>query len=221
MSVVSRNASLLVLALGLFACGGGDESLNQLDNRLTSKNEIDPAIAASLEDQIMVDPALAAQANDDAIRPAREPYQSQVPAGEGRGAAGGQTLGGLAAQQAFNSRDSFNGCGLSVHYSAEYAAKLPADLPLYNGSKVIEAAGSDDNGCRLRAISASAPAELQMVGTHYVKSAKAAGYSTEVARDGKGLLISGKRAADGGAFYVVLQPGDGGTVADLVVNNGR
>jgi hypothetical protein len=33
-------------------------------------------------------------------------------------------------------------------------------------------------------------------------------------------MVSGKRVADGGAFYVVLTPVSGGTTADLVVNNG-
>ncbi len=217
----------LTLALPLAACSGSN-SLNEMDAKLTAKGEADPALTAALEDQIMVDPTLSGQANDHAIRPTAEPYQAPVPAGEGRAtptlaaaANPAQTLGSLAAQQAGIEKDAFNGCGLNVHYSMDYAAKLPADLPLPEAARVTEAAGSDDNGCRLRAVSHSVGAPMAQVANHYANSAARAGYRVSSASEGSGRMVSGKRASDGGAFYVILTPDGAGTSADLVVNNGR
>ncbi len=213
------------LALSLAACGGGSDkaALDKLDGKLTGKGEADPALTAALEDQIMVDPALAGQANENAIRPATAPYQAPIPVAEGAKMsvpAVSSTLGGLAEQQAESAKDSFNGCGLNVQYSADYAARLPADLPLYPQSQVSEAAGSDQGGCKLRAVSHNSSANLKAVATYYAAAAGKAGYRVTSKVEGNGVLVSGKRAADGGAFYVVLSPVSGGTSADLVVNNG-
>ncbi len=227
----------------LTACGGEKSELDQLDTKLSSKDAVDPAMTAALEDQIMVDPSLSSQANDHAIRPPSEPMQTPVPVTEGTPAkiapaattapAGMtlaaappkaqpvSTLGGLAAQQAEFSRDSFNGCGLNVQYSMEFAARLPNDLPLYPQSKVIEAAGSDDNGCKLRALTLSTAAPIRTVAQHYAKIGTQAGYRVSSKSEPDGVMVSGKRAADGGAFYVILNPIQDGTSADLVLNNGK
>lgn len=212
------------LALTLAACGGSDKAaLDTLDGELTGKGDADPALTAALEDQIMVDPALSGQANEDAIRPASQPYQAPIPATEIAPQSkpdASPTLGSLAEAQAEISKDSFNGCALDVQYSADYAARLPADLPLYPQSQVSEAAGSDQGGCKLRAVSHSTAADLKSVAVHYAANARKAGYQVQTKIEGKGVMVWGKRAADGGAFYVILNPASGGTVADLVVNNG-
>ena len=224
MSSVRNIGFVGALALGLAACGGAETSeLDAIDAKVGGKAEADPALTAALEDQIMVDPSLSGQANDDAIKPAKEPMQTPIPAGEGAPAAAspGQTLGGLAAEQAEISKESFNGCGLNVQYSMEYAARLPADLPLHPKAQVSEAAGSDDNGCKLRAISHSAPLPLKDIAAFYAGTAARAGYRIATKAEGNGLMISGKRAADGGAFYVILTPNAAGSSADFVVNNGR
>lgn len=220
-----RNAGIVTaLALGLAACGSSDTSeLDAIDAKVGAKGEADPALTAALEDQIMVDPSLSGQANDDAIRPAKEPMQTPIPAGEGTKAAAaapGQTLGGLAAEQAEVSKDSFNGCGLNVQYSMDFAARLPADLPLHPKAQVVEAAGSDDNGCKLRAITLNSPVPLKDLAAYYGGTAARAGYRVATKPEGNGIMISGKRAADGGAFYVILTPNGSGSSADLVVNNG-
>jgi hypothetical protein len=212
------------LALTLAACGGSDKAaLDTLDGKLTGKGEADPALTAALEDQIMVDPALSGQSNKDAIRPASQPYQAPIPAtniAPQSKPAASPTLGSLAEQQAEIAKDSFNGCGLDVQYSADYAARLPTDLPLYPQAQVSEAAGSEQGGCKLRAVSHSTAAGLKAVAVHYASSARKAGYRVTSKIEGKGVMVSGKRAADGGAFYVILSPASGGTIADLVVNNG-
>jgi hypothetical protein len=211
--------------LALAACGGGKSDLDQLDNKLTGKDATDPALTAALEDQIMVDPSLSSQANDKAIKPPAEPMQTPVPEAEGstpaKAGAAVQTLGGLAAEQAEIARESFNGCGLNVQYSMDYAAKLPDDFPLYPQSRVAEAAGSDQNGCKLRALTLTAAAPLKAVAQHYAKAAAQAGYRVAAKSDPDGVMVSGKRAADGGAFYIILNAEGAGTSADLVINNGK
>ncbi len=218
-------AAIAPLMLALSACGGGEDtaSLNDLDAKIGGKNEADPALTAALEDQILIDPALRGQSNKDAIRPAPKPYQSPIPKGEGlkTNPASTKTLGDLAATQSDVAKDSFNGCGLSVDYAMSYAAKLPADMPLYPKSRVTEAAGSNLNGCKLRAVSHNSSAAVDDVAAHYATTARSAGYSVGAKPEGKGQLITGKRAADGGAFYVILTPVADGTQADLVINNGR
>jgi hypothetical protein len=215
---------LFASALALAGCGGGGDkaALDKIDGKLSTKGDADPALTAALEDQIMVDPSLSGQANDDAIRPASEPNQTPVPPSEGSKAAiPGQTLGGLAAEQAEIAKDSFNGCELTVQYSMDFAARLPADLPLYPQSQVSEAAGSDTGGCHLRAVSHNSIGTPKQVAQHYTAAATRAGYTVASKADAGGLMVSGKRAADGGAFYVMITSNGAGTSADLVVNNGK
>jgi hypothetical protein len=208
--------------LTLAACGSNDDAeLASIDNKIGGKNDTDPALTAALEDQIMVDPTLSAQSNEDAVRPAPKPNQSPVPAGEGLSSASAQTLGSLASAQSDISKDAFNGCGLNVDYSMGFAAQLPADFPLMPKAQVVEAAGSNDNGCKLRAVTHNSASPIKDVAAHYSAVATRAGYKVGTKLDGKGQTVSGKRAADGGAFYVVLTPIGNGTSADLVINNGR
>jgi hypothetical protein len=71
-------AALLTLA----ACGGHKDDqarLDSLDNALATGAPADPALTASLHDQIMVDPALTQQANNDALRPPPHPASAGVP----------------------------------------------------------------------------------------------------------------------------------------------
>lgn len=223
MKSLGRFVLVSLLALSITACGKKDDA-EALDNRLAAKADADPALTAALEDQIMVDTGLQAQANADSIRPPKEPKQTPVPADEPTRVADASpavTLGSLAAKQGEMSRDSFHGCGLSVSYSTGFAAKVPTDLPAYGGSKVLEAAGSDENGCALRAVSYAVPAGADAAAAHYADVAKQAGYQVAIKAEGKGKMVSGRRAADGGSFYVIVQGQGAASTADLVVNNGR
>src|SRR3954452_20969184 len=81
----SRGLILIVLPLALVACGkrsDGERNLDTLDNELVGSNSAtarDPALMSALHDQIMVDPTLAQQANNDAVRPPAQPYSGAVP----------------------------------------------------------------------------------------------------------------------------------------------
>lgn len=216
---------LAVLSLAVSACGGAPDNkseLDKLDSKLGGKGDADPALTAALEDQIMVDPDLAAQSNDDSIRPPNEPYSGAVPPGEGGLARpAGQTLGVLAAQQAQAAKGKFNGCSLDIAYSIQWANRLPVELPLYPKARISEAAGSDYQGCSLRVATYTAPAPPRAVAGYYLSLAKRAGFREGVTRDGKGLMVSGWRPSDGAAFYALLNPSGTGTSVDIVTNRGR
>lgn len=249
-----RGIVALVLPLALVACGkreADDRNLDSLDNELIAAgnaNSQDPAMMSALQSQIMVDPALARQANNDAVRPPAQPYSGAVPpdaiAGSpaATGAAtsetlktapapkGGDcpqctaareslTLGALASRQ----RDGrTRSCAGALRYAADWANRLPADLPLYPDARVSEAAGSQSNQCAVRAVSFSTGAPLQQVIDWYYTRASSAGYAAEQQADGGEHVLGGTRDQDGGAFALFLTTrGDGGTDVDLIANNGR
>lgn len=259
-------ATLLALALALLAgaCGQrseGDRNLDSLDNELVDAgsatgNARDPAMMAALQDQIMVDPALAQQSNGDAVRPPAQPYSGAVPPeGIAQPAPGAQpagaptgggtatstiakpapppatggcpgcdaarqslTLGALASRQTDRRTSS---CAGALRYSASWAEHLPADLPLYPGARVAEAAGANTAACRLRAVSFSASAPLKTVIDWYYAKVTGAGYTAEHQADGAEHVLGGTRDADGGAYALFLTARrDGGTDVDLLANNG-
>lgn len=233
------------LPLALAGCGGAGTAGNMLSDAELG-NAADPAITAALQDQIMVDPQLGRQANGDAIRPPSQPYSGGVPDdavaanGEKVNTAGllktpapvaagkdcpqckaareAVTLGGIAARQK-NARAS--GCAGSLRYSARWAQRLPADLPLYPQARVTEAAGADGGKCALRVVRFSAPQPMQTVLDWYYTKAVRAGYSAEHQVDGTQHILGGTRARDDGAYVLFLTARrDGGTDLDLVANNG-
>ena len=159
---------LLVTAL-LAACGSPAQpprELDQLDRELAAVNSTsptaDPALRSALRDQIMVDPALVQQANGDALRPPPQPQTGMVapdrvmePRAAERdrvrpappptpncpqcaAARRSLTLGALAESQGGRTA----GCAEAVNYSAAWANRLPASVPLYPNARVAEAAAS-------------------------------------------------------------------------------
>lgn len=249
-----RTAALgLALSFALAGCGqqAAQRNVDTLDNELIEGNSIgntrDPAMMGALQDQIMVDPTLAAQANNDAVKPPVQPYSGAVPpdgiaAGSGGAIAGrttsetlkstpapkadcpqctaareSLTLGALAARQKGGSA----ACAANVRYSARWAQRLPGDLPLYPDARVSEAAGNDANGCSLRLVSFASSAPLQKVLDWYYTRATNAGYSAEHQADGAEHVLGGTRGRDDGAFALFLTSrSDGGTDVDMVANNG-
>lgn len=243
-------SALLLLSIG--GCGpteSADRNLDSLDAELADGNSTgnvrDPALMSALHDQIMVDPALAAKANGDAIRPPAQPYSAPVPVDKGptRIAAATEsettkpapdpkgdcpqcktrrdslTLGALAERQ--TSRGA-SACAADVQYSTRWALRLPAELPLYPDARVTEAAGNDRNGCALRIVSFASAAPLKTVIDWYYTRASKAGYSGEHQADGEEHVLAGTRNRDGAAYALFLTArGDGGTDVDLVASNGR
>lgn len=233
-SIALATLSLMSLA----ACGSTPtkKDVEKLDAELAGKAaQTDPALTAALEDQIMVDPSLSNQSNADSIRPADEPLQAPIPpepkgdslAGAVKGsgtstassAQGTVTLGQLAQQQASVDKRNFNGCGLDVDYSMAWSTRLPGDLPLYPRARVTEAAGSNNGGCALRAVTYTATAAPRALVDYYVANARKAGYSAQHKVEGDSHVVAGTRGGE--AYYVILaNAGNGGTTADFVANNG-
>ncbi len=217
----------LGLVLGLAACGDKKPDKADIDNmdaRLGGKPGADPALTQALEDQIMVDPQLTQQSNEHSVRPPDEPFQAPIPPdarAQADTANPGQTLGARAAEQANAAKALFTGCVLDVAYSPQYANRLPAELPLYPQARVSEAAGSDTPGCQLRAVTYASAAAPRALTDYYLTLAKRGGYAAHTGSEDGGVLVSGTRAGDGSAFYVILKPAGTGTSADLVTNRGR
>lgn len=241
-----RTAAVLLALLALAACGGGrdaEPNLDTLDNELLEANAADPAVTAALQDQIMVDPSLAAQANGDAVRPPARPYSGAAP---GAGIAAGSsardetldqapagsdckdckagrealTLGELARaqQRTGGTNGGTAACATKIGYSAQWATRLPAALALHPDARVAEAAGTDADGCRLRVVSYTVAQPLGRMVDWYYTRARRAGYSAEHQADGDEHVVGGTR---GNAAYVVyLSPQNGRTAIDLVVDGG-
>ena len=215
-----------------------------------SANGSDPAMTSALHDQIMVDPALAQQSNANSVRPPAQPYSGGVPpvgiaqppagtpsAGTAtsetikpapapaskdcpgcQAARDSLTLGALAARQ---SDKRTSGCAGAMRYSAVWADRLPADIALYPGARVAEAAGADTDACHLRAVTFSTSAKLQAVLDWYYTRVTNSGFSAEHQSDGTEHTLGGTRARDNGAYVLFLTGRrDGGTDVDLVANGG-
>lgn len=214
-------------------------------------NVSDPAMTAALHDQIMVDPALTQHANADSVRPPAQPYSGGVPpvtaaptSGTAAGTLGASTsetiksapaptkscpgctaaresltLGALAARQ---SDRRTSACAGAMRYSASWANRLPADVPLYPDAHVTEAAGANTDACALRAVSFSTNARLQTVVDWYYTRVTNTGFTAEHQSDGAQHTLGGTRDRDGGAYVLFLKPRrDGGTDVDLIANNGK
>jgi len=236
--------TLLLLPLALAGCQkpADQQDLASLDAELTNGNAGDPALNAALAGQIMVDPALAQSSNDDVIRPPTRPADGAMPPEDMarradtvdpktlkrapaaspdcpscRTADTALTLGVLAERQATPNAAL---CARSIGYSATWATRLPADLPLYPDARLAEAAGSDRGGCRLRVVSFSSGAPVQKMLDYYYTRASDAGYSAGHSSDGRQHVLGGVRGADAYVVYVAPRRG-GGSDVDLVSNAGR
>lgn len=228
--VFARMAGL-VLTLALAACGGKDKD--------RSGNEIDPAIANALEDQIMVDPNLVGQANRFGRTGATD-SEAPVPASGIGGPVfhpgkllhapaptaatdtGSITLGERAEDQAARSGTASNTCEKDFHYSASWATLLPEAFPLYPDAQVTEAAGNNQAPCRMRLVSFVSKAPLQTLVDFYYTQAIRNGFTAEhQLADGEHIL-AGTRDGDDGVYYLTFNPRKfGGTDVDMIVNHGR
>jgi hypothetical protein len=134
----------------------------------------------------------------------------------GKVAAGAQLA---AAARAATGADGKDGCAVKVQYTAAWAARLPAALPVYPKGAVQEAAGTDDSGCALRVINFITPVPVAEVIDFYYTRAAGAGYSAQHLRqDGEDQLAGTK----GNASFVVYARDlpNGGSSVDLVTNGG-
>lgn len=241
-----RVSAALAFALALGACEkSGEADVNALDEALAgnSANDADPALTSALADQIMVDPALAQSSNRNAIRAPDGPATAPIPPDTGPGGAqpapptgllrapaptpgepnpaSGTTLGTLAAAQARGTTRGGQDCQSQLRFSATWAARLPAAMPIYPNGRVSEAAGTDVPGCGMRIVSFTADAPLQTVLDWYHTRAVRGGYSSEHQLSGTDHVLAGARPSGDDAFYVILADRGGRTAVDLVTSAGE
>lgn len=229
----------LAAALALGGCGHKEEAERK---PLVS----DPALAAALDQQIMIDPDLVAANGASAIAAVPD-GDGMVPsldlgadaAGRARAAAlalvGGREAmktapearkvsGALppearltAAARAAVAPGGSARCAALVDYSAVWAARLPQAFPVYPQGAVQEAAGSDESGCALRVVNYRTPVSVADVMDFYFTRATAAGFTAQhVLQDGDDVL-GGLRGAASYVVYVRKLP-SGGTEVDLLTS---
>lgn len=111
-------------------------------------------------------------------------------------------------------------CASKITYSDAWAGRLPAELPLYPDARLTDAAGADQDGCRLRMVSFISRADAGRMTDWYRARAVAAGYSAEHKVGGAQHILSGTRGD--AAYMVYVAPRrTGGVDVDLVSNAGR
>jgi hypothetical protein len=202
--------------LALAACGNAPppDDLAAIDNELIA-NAVDPALTGALQDQLSVDATLAQQANPNSARPPEAPAQAQYPADLNPGQDGTRTrtAGGAAPPP------SAALCGAGFDYGNEWARRMPAEFPAYNGGRITEAAGNDHNGCRMRVVSFTTADAPQRVIDNYRGLVTRAGYSAEQQQRGDDQVLGGTRGES--AYYLIVTPQGTGSDVSLIVNNGR
>ncbi|HVI99120.1 MAG TPA: hypothetical protein VM657_08650 [Sphingomonas sp.] len=224
-----------VAALALAAC---DDAAPRDSAEQTTLPALDPALAEALADPILTDPDLGQQANGDALRPPDRPPSGGLPpvdiapiappvmpahhAPAPKGACAqcaiarrSLTLGAFAAAQP---DPAIRGCAAGIRYSARWAARMPAAIPLLADARVLVAAGNDEGECALRAVRFVTGAPVQGAIDFYDDRARAKGFSAEHRAEREMHALHGARNRDGAAYVVVAQPrAQGGSVIDLVV----
>ncbi len=131
----------------------------------------------------------------------------------------GMTLGAKADIQQSRGKGT---CDAKLTYDMAWASRMPTEFPVFPKAQVQEAAGVDGGLCDIRAVTFYSPNAMQNVVDYYYTRAKKTGYSAEyVLRDGM-YALGGTRDNDDGAYYIQFQPRKGGgTIVDIVANNGR
>ena len=209
----TKYALAVLAALSLGACDRAGDETAKLDNQIAGDNS-DPALTSALEDQILVDPALTQQSNKNAVRPAEAPVQAQYPA---------EATKAGAAEQARLSLMDGNGAGCGngpFNYNMAWAKRLPAELSLYPGARVTEAAGNNERGCSMRVVTFASADPSERILDFYRGRALNAGYSAEQQRRDGDHVLAGTNPRNGAHYYLIVTPKPSGSDVALIANNG-
>jgi hypothetical protein len=108
-------------------------------------------------------------------------------------------------------------CPGRIAYSAIWAARLSAPFAVYPRGHVQEAAGTDANGCRLRAVNYISAVEQDDIVDWYYTRLAAAGFGASHRLEGDDHVLRGGKGA---AAYVILvrRREDGLSEVSLAVN---
>ena len=214
----------ILLSLLLGACGAG-ESEPRLPQR-------DPATAQALSDQILVDPDLAHQnegnaaltVSSDHSLPLLVSTPEAIAAARAEAAelvGGADKLVGVSdprplegeplpefetAAQFAATLPGGGPCAVRLTYSAAWAARLPAALPVYPHGATLEAAGVDSTDCAMRVVTFLTPVPVADLLSFYAARARSGGFTVVHAADRKRHVLSAEKS--GAAFRLVANRED-------------
>jgi hypothetical protein len=249
---ISRAALAVGLSLALFGCGTGNDNANSNDPDAELLDDAnDPAMKGALEEQILVDPDLVDQSNqnavlgkgDDGALPSASAPSNSAAVGKAAAEkefAGSKMLSAPAPKKvsAEECTDCSKGatlgakaemqqrgkgtCDAKLSYAMSWASKMPPEFRVYPRANVKEAAGVDAGLCDIRVVNFTTPVALKNVADYYYTKARRGGYSAEYQlRDGEHVMGGTKEANDGAFVIFMRQMANGGTEVDIVANNGR
>jgi hypothetical protein len=238
--IASRMLIVPFVSAGLLAlagCGSGDASdaaakseaaglelamapPMTIDADLTTRNLAESAIAGGGPPVIALPPFergsdAAAAAKADAEKLSGGPIAS-APSSEGdvdpvlrEAVAAGQRAGAI--------KGPGRNCGTKADYALAWSLQLPGALPIYPRGALIEAAGSDRDGCRLRVVRFVTPVSPDAIVDFYHARGRAAGFSMRHRADEETRQLTGSKGT--GEFAVQARKRDDGlTEADIVAN---
>ncbi|MGE4409209.1 MAG: hypothetical protein AB7D33_01410 [Sphingobium sp.] len=246
LSALARPAlTALCVTGGLLAgCDDGQKNRGPSSFDISLANgTADPAPREAIEAPAASGPDRTDEADRDARAPSDQPLNGTLPLPpprlakeQARKLAGGAlisapavtktitstkvpvTLDGIAAQKTGGGKCST----ARVDYAMQWAQRLPREFPLYPGANVIEAAGTDEGPCLLRAVSFIIGGAQKDVMDFYASMAKRAGYSVEHEEENSRHALNGMRPRDGSSYYIGFSPVEGSRVmVDLVANPAR
>ncbi len=224
-------AGLVALALG--GCG---------KSSAPEKVDDDPALTRALAAPIMIDPELFSRNNGgDAIAGGGPPVMEMPPFEQGAAAitmakaeaeklVGGQIVTAPAAtegydpvlrnavtasQRARSIKGPGTDCGSKADYAMAWSLRLPDTFAIYPRGHLLEAAGSDRDGCRLRVVRFVTPVEpVDVINFYYTRARRPTVRHLEKEA---AHVLSGSSGT--GAFAVQARKReDGMTEVDVVVN---
>jgi len=230
-------ALLLVAAAVLGGCGSKQEQARQ--------REVDPEMAAALQDPIMTDPDLSGQNRRGAALAGGGAAMATVPLedigdeignaarAEALALAGGSLKplppplapqspeaipvpGETAMLTARRVLGAGDPCLGKVDFTMAWAARLPEPFPVYPRGHVQDAAGSDRDGCHLRVINYRvAVLPGDVLGFYYTRALRA-GFATSQRVAGDARMLSGAKGA--ARYAVIVRPAaeSGLTEVDLI-----
>lgn len=193
-----------MLLLLVAACA--DDGANMTE---TAKDRVDPALAVALEDQILIDPTLSQQANEDAIRPPDRPVMVLMPLVQ-HALEWAPVLDETVRKRVA----AIRGCSRPLSQSFAFAARLPAELMLPAKAVVRGAAGSDAPGCVVRFVSFWSPDGIDAAASRYLAVAARAGYKAK--RNGPAIEAT---RPDGALFAVSVEASEGGSAIRLLTRS--
>ncbi|MBC2670409.1 hypothetical protein ACFOON_09405 [Novosphingobium piscinae] len=202
----------------------------------------DPVIAAVLNDPLMTDPDLLGQAQPGAVFTLNGPAAVPIPLIDRSTkeltairVEATRSLGGAAetlpepAAAVFPPADATlaqtashllaalrgaPGCAAGLGYGAGWGAQLPAAVPIIPRGHLLDGAGREAPGCRLRAVTFLTPLPADEALAFYWTRARQAGFDPRYERSDPRARILGGAAGRG--FLALVEGRDEGTAVTLV-----